>query len=315
MPIWPADGRHPSGKKDQHVYFDERTNEVVVSILAGTINEGGPPTSIDFVERQQLNIAVCPFIAASGVAKETSLMAGTGIYNYSYTFGNGAGARQDIGSVTLAGMAGMSITTPRGWGSSAVERASAPENLLRYENISWGPSQVARLRSMSTERRITWFARASDSAIAPDATLGPFTIQANARPGILKAYFRGVVPRGSIPISGRSTWDMKTYGQLGSLNNFENNSISTPLLGPKFLPSVADQLIADDYLKSIDRLLQEGKLTKDSAFVQEAMEILKAVANSNKGAATPGLAIKWRTSPESGLERDIRLGISICLEH
>ena len=107
---------------------------------------------------------------------------------------------------------------------------------------------------------------------------------------------------------------MNTHGQLSSFTHAENNSISMPLLGPKFLPSVADQLIADDYLKSIDRLLQEGKLTKDSAFVQEAMEILKAVANSNKGAAIPGLAIKWRTSPESALERDIRLGISICLE-
>jgi hypothetical protein len=306
IPVWPPDGRHPAEFADQHVFFDEKTREIVVSIPS----RPGSNES-DILERQQLSIGVCPSVSLKA-GKTMSPDGKQILYFYSYTFANHRIAKQALGTITLGvplpGVS-LSLAGPHDWGAEAWEpTASILAGRLQEETEAWGKGQRERIQKMTTRTQARWFAKLSDFTIAPGRSLSPFTIQTNARPGVLAAYFRGNV----YPISTREEWDIKVSGQLATLNDDENDSVSMPLLGPKFPPETTSQTIAKDYLASIDRLVKEGKLSAESSFIREAVGKLTGLA-----AAAPGVRRSptvWRARPVLGLESELALGMQLSLE-
>jgi Arc/MetJ-type ribon-helix-helix transcriptional regulator len=291
----------------QHVFIDERTRDIIVSIRYP--KDSG---KTDVFESQQFSIGVCPSDSIK-VTKARSAENNQLFYFYEYRVGNLRTATQNLRVFfLLIPRSGVTIlpTPPRDWRAEVWNPSdSVIAGESRQDSTAWGMEQGRRIQRLMSQTQIRWSAPLADFAIAPGHDGGPFLIRTDARPGIVSGYFRGSV----FPLTSREEWDIQVSVQLASLGNELNSSISMPILGPKFPPAATSEAIAKDYVASIDRLIKEGKLSSDSIFIKEAVSKLTEWAGSSD--TTRPARAAWRSKPMPGLESEILLGIQLSLEN
>jgi hypothetical protein len=240
--------------------------------------------------------------------------ASPAVYAYRYAVRNGVGARQGI-SIMVFDMPSLdgieSLVPPRDWGGSQWEMPE--EFAARSEEAlgGWGfwPQEYRdQTRSKMVRRKIDWFSTWDTARIEPNGMPGEMEIVSVNRPGLITAYFQGTylasTPDESMPLAVGSL--------LSSLSQVENQSVSLPIVAPKFPPFAAKAVIAQDFLNQIRVLLAENELSAASAYVGELRAVLEAYLKDDDRSATE----RFRSlSPKPGneLERQIHLAVSLSL--
>jgi hypothetical protein len=290
---------------DHFVLRDMATDELVIVHPAnfdtlGWEQNPGPMKS----RRLPLGLGVEPSLS---VRIQTGDRAG--VYTYRYTIRNGPGALRGISQVVfdMPAMAGIeSAVAPRGWG---VSRWEIPEEMVagREDALggwgSWPKEYRERIKSRMVRKMIDWFSK--PGRIDPNGTLAGMEIVSVNRPGLITAYFRSTY----IATMYDDTPDV-VGPLLASLHYVENNSVSLPIVAPKFPPAVAKTSIAQDFLDQIQVLIAEKELSAASTYIGELRAVLEAYV---KGEDLPATERFRSLSPRPGneLERQIHLAVNL----
>lgn len=309
IPVYVRGQESAAIQADHFVLRDMTTDELVIVHPAnfGTLGweqNPGPMKS----RRLPLGLGVEPSLS---LRIQTGDRAG--VYTYRYTIRNGPGALRGISQVVfdMPTMAGIeSAVAPRGWG---VSRWEMPEEwVARFEEALggwgfWPPEYIERIKSRMVRKKIDWFAKFSTARIEPNGTLGGMGIASVNRPGLITAYFRSTF----VPTMYDDTPEV-VGPLLGSLNYVENNSVSLPIVAPKFPPAAAKAAIAQDFLDQIRALIAENELSAASAYVGELRAVLEAYLRGEDRPATERFR-RLSRRPGNELERQIDLAVNLSL--
>jgi hypothetical protein len=204
-----------------------------------------------------------------------------------------------------------SLVPPRVWGAS---RWEMPEQwVARSEEAlgGWGfwPQEYReRIKSRMVRRKIDWFSKWDTARIEPNGMPGEMEIVSVNRPGLITAYFQGTylasTPDENMPVAVGSL--------LSSLSQVENQSVSLPIVAPKFPPAVAKTVIAQDFLDQIRALIAENELSAASAYIVGLRAVLEAYVKGEDRSATERFRSLSRR-PGNELERQIHLAVNLSL--
>lgn len=308
IPVYVRGQEAAAIKAGHYVLRDMATNELVIAY----------PANLDTPGFEQNPGPIRSWRLTLGLSVEPSLSltieegARAGVYTYRYVVRNGQGARQGISYIVfemplLNGV--ESLVSPRGWG---VSRWEIPEELVarREEALGgwgfWPEEYRERTKGRMVRKMIDWFSKAG--TIGPNGTLDGMGIVSVNRPGLVTAYFRGIY----IPSTPDENVPAAVGSLISSLHQVENQSVSLPIVAPKFPPAVAKTAIAQDFLDKIRALMAEKELSAASTYIGALRSVLEAYLKGEERSATE----RFRSlSPRPGneLERQIHLAVNLSL--
>jgi hypothetical protein len=250
VPLYPPDGQIPEVFKEQFVFLDAETSDLVLAYPPVGPLGRSTGASTRTVRRLELPRHVLPTITASVVRTQG------GAYQYTYLVGNGPGARQAIGRWFLP------VPAPKAPDPLALTSAAAAVGQgdgWKWSHFSFRPGEWAIQWESDAKRRLS---------SGPPAS---FVVTDRIKPGIVQAYVQGHVPAAGLPI------DMPQAAliQLGKFQQFEFSSVVVLTIGPKFEPNTAKLIIAGDFHSVLSRLVGSGALSGDSPFVKQSLAQLE----------------------------------------
>ena len=217
-------------------------------------------------------------------------LAATGDYVYVYEIENGPAAKRSIQTwaiVTAAEDDSVVLDHPR-WrkGASAIP-VVAPQVALA------GGPELRRNAAMGRFAR--WSTSLDEYPIRVGGEAAGFVVKSSFRPGWTTAYVgagEGIHLPTAVPGPVREEISVLARPEI------KNSLVLT--IGPKFSPDATPQWVASDWNLGIQKLLNRGRLSRDSAYVQGLLVALAAVA-----AADSAIPFQVKTQPATPEEREI----------
>lgn len=295
VPGYPPDGRIPDALKDQFVFLDTQTFDLVLAYPpAGPLGRG-EGASARTIRRLELPRHVLPAITAS----VTKTQAGT--YQYTYSVRNGTGARQAIRRWYLSVPA---PEAPNPLAANPAAAAMSQDDGWTGGYYSFRPGEWAVRWESDTKRRLS-----------PGPTKS-FVITDKNGPGIVLAYFQGDVPTAGLP----ADLPQAALTQLAAVQRLEFSSAAVLTIGPKFDARTSKLIIAGDFHLALSRLVRGGALDEDSPFVKGALSQLREYLERPRAEGTdlrslepfPPLSQKPRAA--SPLENQLYSAMRVALD-
>lgn len=304
VPPWPSNGKPPpelAGK--QFVYLDLETREYVICYPRGLETGEGLSGPLVTLRWRPANL-VEPEIAVT-VSRNLS-----GQFVYDYTLRNGATAKQPLNAFSLVVPTtdkSIRLEHPR-WRNTGPPLPEHPARPPVAPQAGFYDPPELRIRA-NMGMFFGW--RSSDvaPALAPGQTLSGFRAVSSFRPGITTAYARNASAL-SFPRRAPGGGVME---QLLPLQRAEVNSKWTLTIGPKFDteggPEMSDVWVAADFAHGIHRLLNHGRLSDRSAFVQELLALLQSFVDAGYA-----YRVEFEAAPSAGLESELASAIRLALK-
>jgi hypothetical protein len=281
VPLYPLDGIIPPELRNEEVYLDTKTWDLIVpsAITDENLPQNGEANAGGKEYRIRLANHVRPEIRSKLTLGEKEL------FQYQYTVRNMMASRDCINKWLLV-----------------VPRPDAPNPALPVspdpvaEPPGWEHEYYAASPGVWT---IKFETNADDAQIRPNAMV-VFTIKSTAMPGVTRAYFQGGVKNEPFP-TGLSA---RAIEKIALCYGLEFNSVAVEMIGPKYPPQIPKIIIAGDYHSEISRLVNEGILKENSHFIQEVLSTLDEYIRSQDIESEVAF-IPPKHMPDLGLERDI----------
>lgn len=308
VPPWPTNGKPPpelAGK--QFVYLDVETGEYVICYPRGLETGEGLSGPLVTLRWAPANL-VEPEIAVS-VSRNLSAE-----FVYDYTLRNSPTAKRPIKYLSLIVRPtdrSIRLEHPR-WYSRQRIPVDPPPNMpdprISAPLAGWyDPPELSVRANMGMF--LGWTSSDVAPALAPGLTLSGFRIVSAFRPGITTAYARNA---SALAFPRRSPGGAVDE-QLLRLQRAEVNSKWTLTIGPKFDteggPEMSDVWVAADFAYGIRRLLNHGRLSADSPFVQEALSLLQSFVDAERA-----YRVEFEEAPSAGLETELGSAIRLALK-
>lgn len=203
------------------------------------------------MSRVQLAIGVRPVVA-------TRVIPIDGGFRYEFEVGNEAGAVQGIAHWCLSLTATDHVRQLDGPGAWNFRTHAEPEgwdeNTLSVINMIPGTPKLTVSDLIRAEAK--WWYLSTTAVVEPGGEPKTFSLESTWLPGLVTAYFQG---------KPYKAWtDASVPEVLGNLvpafNSFETNSVSLPVLGPKYEPAVPARVRVCSFLADLRDLMRGGRL-------------------------------------------------------
>lgn len=285
VPIWSSTGIPPDLGKQQYVFYDPNTNEIVLSFPEDATIENGPRS----VMRFSLHNGVNPMVSL------TISTTSNGGYVYKYAVHNGQPAKQSLRE--------MSFFIP------AAAQLAGSHPLWRASQIATNESSRLPVPNASQLTELTWTAPAAQP-LMPGGVLGGFQLTANALPGFITVLGRGAVANEySTSMEAQLPDAVKTQLKQVLTPAWDGNTSIT--IGPKFQPGTPQIIIAADFYTGIRILVHHKLLDANSPFVTSTLTALQTFINSQQQMFDISQLDLSRA--HSGLEQQVATALSISL--
>jgi hypothetical protein len=286
VPIWPQNGIVPDTLRQQYVFLDPSTNEVVLSVPEDwTAPDNGIRKQVRFTLRNGTD----PFVSVH-------VQPSAGRFTYQYSVGNGAHARQALDSFGLFVPADPRILTSHAvWKIDQI--ATSRSSQLPQPN----PERLVELR---------WSA-SSAAAVPKNSSVYGFEVVSTAKPGFVTSVAEGRVEK-LLPKSLAESLPEAAKVQLNEVLQPQWDGRLQLTLGPKFQPGTPQLIIAADFYTGIQRLTKRKILNATSPFVTSTLQMLDAFIQSGGQASLSAAAINTG-SAQPGIEQEVSTALKLCL--
>ncbi len=239
---------------NQYFFLDEAAGDLVLDYPAGLTEEnfGTALAGERIRERVKLAIGVRPTL-------ETSVANDAG-FVYRYRLGNESAATLRIGKWVLGldfpGDAVQKTAVPAGWDFETWEVPEwSVQNRLEVMNLIPGARPVTAADLVRRQAR-WWYRGLGGEPLPPGTCCLTFEIRSPNLPGIVTAYFQGTPHK----VTVMSTTPPVLGDRVPAFNFIETNSVSMPVVGPKFEPSMLVETRICDIIGGVERLVRERRL-------------------------------------------------------
>jgi hypothetical protein len=276
----------PYTLRQQYVFLDPSTNEVVLSIPE---NATAPDNGIRKQVRFTLRNGTDPFVSVH------IQPSAAGRFTYQYSVGNGAHARQALDTFGL-----FVPADPR----------------IRASHAAWRSDQIATSRSSqlpqpNPERLIELRWSASAVAVPKNSSVYGFEVISTAKPGFVTSVAEGRVEK-VLPKSLAESLPEPAKLQLNEVLQPQWDGRLQLTLGPKFQPGTPQLIIAADFYTGIQRLAKRKILNATSPFVTSTIQMLDAFIQSGGQASLSAAAISTG-SAQPGIEQEVATALKLSL--
>jgi hypothetical protein len=256
LPRTAGDGSIPeSAKANDYLFVDEAASSLVLAFPPDLSRENmGKGRGEDpVISRVPLAIGVRPTVRTRVVPTERG-------FRYEYDVGNEPQARRGIAHWTLS-LTHLdhisSMDGPAGWNFNTWRlREESVENRLSVMNMIRDAPTVRADHLIFNEAK--WWYLSDQAAIAPGTCCRTYTVESTFLPGLVAAYFQG---------APYMAWtDASVPEELSRLvpafNFFETNSVSVPVIGPQFDPSLPPEARVCILLKDVAGLVASERVER-----------------------------------------------------
>jgi hypothetical protein len=280
-PPYPANGQIPEDLKNQFVFIDYATHEVVVSYPDVTAVGGRRVVRFDRADQVE---PVLTSAVSAGPA---------GVYTYKYTLQNGPSATRPLKS--------LSITVPK-------------DSKIVAQHPVWsggqGGADIGQPGALRPETLLTWTGATTAVQLAKGQAVGGFQAVTALKPGLVIAFAEAAVGNG-MAADKAAALPEAVQAQLSQVLQPQWNMAQTITIGPKFAPSDPKSLVAFDFHAALKKLSILGGLNADSPFVTGALAALVSYMSAPEGAP---LAIEFLEKAAPGLESEIAAAMRISFQ-
>ena len=221
-----------------------------------------------------------------------------GGFKYLYRLSNKSGARRPItswGIMSLKADRSLELAHPT-WQTSSTEgtgNSGVVSESGVVENLPGPGVQLGRDHHAFARKLVRWTTTLDGHPVQAGASLTLFSVTSEFRPGWTTAYVGsdgGVQrPEGEIPAGVEK--------ELNILLRPENYYSPILTIGPQFGPDVGHSWIAGNWHLGIQRMVKQGQLSPDSAYVAELLRSLTQIAQSELN-----LELNVSSKPAPGME-------------
>ena len=293
----PNCGTEPSSEQDlQYVCAASSPGEYVIRFPKSLLTGEASSSEVMETSIELLNLGE-PTVDWDVVRRE-----GAQPYRYSYALSNGPNARRAIWS--------WALVVPSEDDSTMLQhpfwRSTSPASLATNAPIAPQAAMVGGpelRRSVSLGKFARWTTSLDEHPVKPGETLSLFVADSSFRPGWTTAYAsagRGI----EIPFEMPD----EVYRELAILQRPENEQSIVLTIGPKFGPDVSSQWIAADWNLGVQKMIANGNLPRESAYISELLYALELVATADSQ-----LALALRGKPAAGIEEKVHRAVSLAL--
>jgi hypothetical protein len=277
LPAWPgsaAAARRIPGK----FVFQDASGEIIVSYP----DPANPTREVTF--RFWLHNRIAPSIAAA--VKHGS----DDSYHYTYSVGNGNGAKTSIREWSLAGPPSTETEiSHRAWQGVNAYKAPNAQNLFK---------------NSGSNVYLSWIDMRADEPIAPGHELSGFEVVSPLRPGLTVAYLGGTEAPITVPENSTDEVDR----QIMLLERWPVMEKVAVTIGPRFAKETDRREIIRAFQRDIREAAKGGFLDANSQFVQELMsELAKAEETAPYTVQPPA------EGPGNSFEKEVLEALRVAL--
>lgn len=280
-PPYPANGQIPEDLKNQFVFIDYATREVVVAY----------PDQAAIGGRRVLRFERADQVEP--VLRSTVSTGPAGVYVYKYTLQNGPSATRPLKS--------LSITVPK-------------DSKIVAQHPVWSTGQggpdIGRAGALRPETLLTWTGAAPAVQLAKGQVIGDFQVVTGLRPGLVIAFAEAAVGNG-MAAEKAAALPETVQAQLSQVLQPQWNMAQTITIGPRFAPSDPKSLVAFDFHGVLKKLSILGALKSDSPFVTGALAALVSYMSAPESSS---LAMDFLEKAAPGLESEIAAAMRISFQ-
>ncbi len=284
VPLWPQDGNIPDSMKNQAVFFNPETNEIVVSVP----DAAGGRKTLRFELRNQAEAVV-----RSQVSKLPS-----GLYVYEYTVGAGNNSKRPLKA--------WSLLIP---GDDRQFNASSPA-AWRVEQKA--TQMVDRLAVRHAPLKFIDYSVTAGAGLGKGASASGFRLVSGYLPGYVSSFARNEA-KTEISPEQLATLPKAVADEVLRVTAPEWDSQMGLVVGPRFAPGTPREMIAESFHYVISSFSMRGLLDKKSDFVAPALQALGSYLKSGKGAPLSPDQLSFLSSAQTPLEREIADAMRLSL--
>jgi hypothetical protein len=228
----------------------------------------------------------------------------SGSFVYSYVIQNGGEARQPITDwhlMTPVKLVREETTQPQAWTALTGQTSSNPQAGNYHDPPGFSVWWSLNIGGGS-------------EGIQPGQQLDHFTVQSEARPGIVDSYFSGGGPPltcqpviDAMPPSTPPSVFSKVCDEMQPYFTIIGSSQTAIVLGPVFAVDLPKTSVASRLADTVRKLIEKKELDSHSPFVQESLQVLVQYAHS------PDRALQFTAKPHGNLEEQLYQAIMIDL--
>ncbi len=268
---------------------DPATGELVARYSSGI----GATGVVSETESAELRVKL-QNLSYPEIAFHVTQLPDDGGFNYLYRLSNKSGASRPItswGLMSPEADRSLKLTHPT-WQTSSTEGTGNSGVVSESEAVANLPGPGVKLRAFP-RKLVRWTTTLDGHPVQAGASLTLFSVTSEFRPGWTTAYVGsdgGVQrPEGKIPAGVEK--------ELNILLRPENYYSPILTIGPQFGPDVGHSWIAGNWHLGIQRMVKQGRLSPDSAYVAELLRSLAQIAQSELN-----LELSVSSKPAPGME-------------
>ncbi len=283
MPLWPQDGNIPEAMKNQAVFFNPETNEIVVSVKDST----GQKT-LRFELRNQAEA-----IVSSQVSKQQN-----GLYAYEYTVSTGNNSKKLLKT--------WSLLIP---GDDRQFNALSPA-AWRVEQKT---TQMAdRLAARHAPLMFVDYSATASAGLSKGVSASGFRLVSGYLPGYVSSFARSEA-KAEISSEQLAALPKAVADEVRRATAPEWDSQIGIVIGPRFAPNTPKLMIADSFHYVISNFSNRGLLDKKSDFVVSAVQELRSYLKSGKNVPIAPDQLSFLSSAKTPLEKEIANAMRLSL--
>jgi hypothetical protein len=269
--------------KNQAVFFNPETNEIVVSVPDSTGRK-----TLRFELRNQ----------ATAVVNTQVSKLPSGLYVYEYTIGVGSDSKRPLKT--------WSLLIP---GDDRQFNAQSPA-AWRVEQKT--TQMVDRLAARHAPLVSVDFSVATGPGLGRGSSASGFRLVSRYLPGYVTTFARSEA-RTELSPEQLATLPKAVADEVLRVSAPEWDSQMGLVVGPRFAPGTPREMIAESFHYVISSFSMRGLLDKKSNFVAPALQTLGSYLKSGKGAPLSPDQLSFLSSAQTPLEREIADAMRLSL--
>lgn len=283
VPLWPQDENVPEEMKNQTVFFNPETNEMIVL----TKDVTGRKT-LRFELHNQTEIFV-----NTHFSKQQD-----GLFIYEYALSTGDQSRRPLKT--------WSLLVP---GDDRQFKVLSP-SMWRVEQRT--SSLVDKLAARHAPLVFIDYSPVSETGLGVGHNATGFRLMSSYLPGYVTTFARSVV---------QIEWSSEQLATLPKSIADEVQRATAPewdsqmkvVVGPRFAPDTSKEMIADGFHYAISSFARQGLLNEESKFVKMALSSLHTYLQSGANTPFTPSQLTFLSSAQTPLEKEVAAAMQISL--